>query len=260
MNRRQYAAVVLGSTALAGAAVARVARDGSREERPGDGDGDGVRGQTGTETPFATPTETAQPSEPPTETATPSDTGAGFGPRTFSGTGTATSEEFDLGRGPITAAFSVEGDASFTAQLLAVEGERYDDVSLATLLAPVEGSQVAAVDVAGPHVLNVETDGAWELTLAQPTATTGRSLPVEVSGSGPAYVDLVAFDGVTRAGGSHEGSSNYIVETVPLDPDEFGELVFNEIGRFEGTTTVRVDGPSYVNVDADGDWTLSFEA
>ncbi|MFC7096156.1 hypothetical protein [Halobaculum marinum] len=242
MNRRQYAALV-GTTALGGAGVVRAGganTDGGEAERTAD-------------------VPRAQEDPTPTTTPTPDSSSTGFGPQTFTGAGTGTTEEFDLQRGPITATFSVDGDSAFTAQLLAVEGQSYDDVYLAILLAPAAGSQVATVSVAGPHVLNVETDGAWEVTLAQPTATTGQSLPVEASGSGPAYVDLVAFDGVTRVSGTHEGSSNFIVETVPLDPDDFGELLFNEIGQFEGTTTARIDGPSYVNVNADGDWTLSFE-
>lgn len=242
MNRRQYATVLFGSTVFGGvvAVAARATTDAAS-----DGQAAGSRrAQEGT--PTATPTADS-----------PSD---GFGPRTFSGSGTATTEEIDLGRGPITASFSADGESTFTSRLLAVEGESYDDVYLTILLAPVEGSQVASVTVDGPHVLNVETDGAWEMTLAQPPDEPGQPLPVEVSGSGPAYVDLVAFDGVTRASGTHEGGSNFIVETVPVDPDAFGELVFNEIGQFDGTTTVRADGPSYVNVEADGDWTLSFTA
>lgn len=237
MYRRQYASVVLGSTVLVGSAVARVASDRDSEERPGSNDG--ARRQT--------------------ETTTPTPDSEGFGPQTFSGTGTATSDAFDLQRGPITATFSAEGDSSFTTQLLAVEGESYDDVYLTILLAPVEGSQVGSVNVNGPHVLNVDTDGAWEITLAQSADSVAQPLPVEATGSGPSYVDVVAFDGVTRAVGTHSGSSSFIVETVPVDPDGFGELVFAETGQFEGETTVRVDGPSYVNVDADGDWTLSFE-
>ena len=108
-------------------------------------------------------------------------------------------------------------------------------------------------------MLTVETDGDWEITLAQTADPAARPLPIEVSGSGPAYVDPVAFDGLTRASGTHTGSSTFVVGTVPLDPDAFGASVFNEVGDFEGTTTVRIDGPSYVNVQADGDWTLSFE-
>ncbi|WP_277552538.1 hypothetical protein [Halobaculum limi] len=236
MHRRQYVITVLGSAVLAGPGVAHAGRDRSGEERPDSNTGD--RRQT--------------------EPTTPTPESEGFGPRTFSGTGTSTSAEFDLRRGPITATFSAEERGSFTTQLLAVEGESYDDVYLTILLAPVEGSQVASVNVDGSHVLNVETDGAWEITLEQPSDSTAQRLPVEATGSGPGYVDVVAFDGVVRVAGTHRGSSSFIVETVPVDPDEFGELVFAETGQFDGETTVRVDGPSYVNVDADGDWTLSF--
>ena len=33
--------------------------------------------------------------------------------------------------------------------------------------------------------------------------------------------------------------------------------IFNEIGQFEGETTGRVNGLVYLNIQADGEWTLS---
>jgi hypothetical protein len=44
-----------------------------------------------------------------------------------------------------------------------------------------------------------------------------------------------------------------------MDPLEYGPLVFNEIGQFEGETTERVDGLAYLNVQADGSWSISSE-
>jgi hypothetical protein len=39
----------------------------------------------------------------------------------------------------------------------------------------------------------------------------------------------------------------------------FPELVFNEIGSFSGETTYSFDGLGWVDVNADGDWSIEME-
>lgn len=105
--------------------------------------------------------------------------------------------------------------------------------------------------------MNVDADGEWELTLNQPGNPSAKSLPFEASGEGPDYLGPFKFDGPTSFIGSHDGDSNFIVEAVPIDPTPFSPTIFNEIGAFEGSTTERVDGVAYLNIDADGEWALS---
>ena len=206
---------------------------------------------TETETPTSTETET----ETATSTATPATQG-GFS-ETFSGSGQSTVEGLELTPGPITAAFSVGSEAFHTFELITLEGESYEDVRLASGQFSGEGRQVAAVSAAGEHNLNVDTEAEWEVAIEQPTEPEPESLPVDASGSGYDYAGPFAFDGPTTFQASHDGGSNFAVEAVPLDPSGLGAIVFNETEQFEGETTERVDGPAYLNVEADGEWSVS---
>jgi hypothetical protein len=131
-----------------------------------------------------------------------------------------------------------------------------NDVNLTNAIGEVEGSQVRSVAEAGTYALNVDADGEWSITLQQPANPSTGSLPIDESGEGTTYIGPFEFDGAVQFEGSHDGNSNFIVEAVPLDPDTFGNVVFNEVGSFDGSTTVRIDGVSYLNIQADGAWTL----
>jgi len=240
VNRRKYAALIVGSVVTGGVVSGRSVE----EPRARHGD-DGPLGGDGREVRTESPASETGPSDPAE-------------PRTFSGSGTATTDEFDLNAGPVAATFVHEGESNFIVELLTLAGESYEDVSLVNRIGRVSGSQVAEVRADGAHVLNVDADGPWEMALEQPTDPDVGALPTEATGAGLSFLGPIGFDGPTETTGSHDGESNFIVETVPLDPEAFGTLVFNEIGRFEGSTTARIDGPAFVNVVADGEWDLSF--
>ena len=211
--------------------------------------------RTETETPTSTETETETETQTATSTATPAAEG-GFS-ETFSGSGKSTVEGLELVPGPITAAFSVGSEAYHTFELVTLEGESYEDVRLASGLFSGEGRQVATVSAGGEHNLNVDTEAEWEVAIEQPTNPEPESLPVDESGSGYDYVGPFAFDGPTTFQGTHDGESNFIVRAVPLDPSGIGATVFNETEQFDGETTERVDAPAYLNVEADGEWSVS---
>lgn len=216
---------------------------------------------TQTETNSETQTQTQSQTEAETTTGTETETtssgsSSAFGPEEFSGSGTETAGEFQLSTGPITAEFSHDGSSNFITDLVALEGESFNDVNLTNAIGSVEGSQVRGVAEEGMYALNVNADGDWSITLEQPVNPSTESLPIDESGDSVQYVGPYEFDGAVEFQGSHDGSSNFIVESVPLEPSTFGNLVFNEIGSFEGSTTVRIDGVAYLNIQADGDWTL----
>lgn len=214
---------------------------------------------SGTEDDVATEQVTETEAETEEETATESESGgsAAFGPQTFEGSGTQTSDTIRLQPGPITAEFTHDGESNFITSLVTLEGESYEDVSLTNLIGSVEGSTVGAVSASGGHNLNVDADGEWSITLEQPGEVSTESLPIDASGDGLTYIGPFEFSGATEFQGSHEGDSNFIVEPIPVDPSNIGVSVFNEIGQFEGSTTARLDGVFYLNVDANGPWTLS---
>ncbi|EMA43422.1 hypothetical protein [Halococcus saccharolyticus] len=191
-----------------------------------------------------------------TGNASAASSGGGFS-ETFSGSGTSTEEGLQLSPGPITAEFSHSGESNFIVTLVTLEGESFQDVSLTNLIGQVEGSQAALVNAPGEHNLNVDADGDWEITLEQPGSPQPESLPIDASGEGPSYIGPFEFSGPATFQGAHNGDGNFIVETVPLDSSAVGSLVFNEIGQFEGETTGRVSGMAYLNINANGEWSLS---
>jgi hypothetical protein len=212
--------------------------------------------ETETETMMETETQASTEMEGETQAATSAATQGGFS-ETFSGSGKSTVEGLELAPGPITAAFTVDSEAYHTFELVPLEGGSLDDVRLVNGLFSGEGRQVATVAASGEHNLNVDTEAEWELSIEQPTNPQTESLPVDESGSGYDYVGPFAFDGETAFQGTHDGKTNFVVRPVPVDSSTVEVVVFNETGQFDGETIKRVDGPAYLNVMADGEWSVS---
>ena len=241
--------------------------------------------ETDTETMIQTETETETPTSIETATETETETGAmmetetqastemetegrtvtelitpptqGGLSETFSGSGQSTVEGVEVVPGPITAAFSVDSEAYHTVELIAPEGGNFDDILLVSGAFSGEGRQVTTAEEGGEHDLDVNTRAEWELTIEQPTNPEPESLPVDMSGSGYDYAGPFAFDGPTTFQGTHDGERNFIVRAIPLDPSRKGTDVFYETEQFDGETTERVDAPAYLNVRADGEWSVS---
>lgn len=191
-----------------------------------------------------------------TGNATSGSSGGGFS-ETFSGSGTSTIEDLQLSPGPVTAEFSIGSEGYYSVTLVTLEGESYQDVLLIDGILSGEGSQVKTAAVGGGYNLNVEIEGDWELSIEQPTDIQPESLPIEASGDGMEYLGPFQFDGPTTFQGSHSGDANFIVTGIPTDPSGTQAPVFNEIESFEGETTARVSGTKYINVVANGEWSLS---
>lgn len=223
---------------------------------------------TGEDTGFSTESsdnetdaETSAGSEEETQQGTEADSGSSGGDgfsESYYGSGTSSEEGLQLSPGPILAEYSHSGDSNFIVTLVTVDGESYEDVYLSNEIGDAEGSQAATVTAEGEYILDVDADGDWELSLEQPTDPETESMPFEESGDGSSYIGPFQFDGPTTFQGSHDGESNFIVDAVPIDPSEIGAPgIFNEIGQFEGESTGRVNGVAYLNISADGSWTLS---
>jgi hypothetical protein len=271
MQRRKYLALTAGALTFAGCSSPS-SSSGNNSTAGGTSGGNNSSATTAAATTEQTTqtqqTETQTNSRPTAEETTQTQQGTtqaqqttgqaaqSFGPKEFSGSGTDTTEQFQLSTGPVTAEFSHDGSSNFITSLVALEGESYNDVSLTNAIGEIEGKQVRSVSQSGPYKLNVNADGNWSVTLAQPANPSPKSLPVDASGDGPNYAGPFTFDGPTEFQASHEGDGNFIVEGVPLDSSSFGSIVFNKIGQFEGSTTKRINGVAYLNVQANGNWTL----
>lgn len=253
MRRRTYLATTALALGLAGCAS---------DDGDGDGGGDGGN-QTPTETAAGdAETDTAATTEGQPATTTEGST-AGVEPMDFSGSGTDTTDNFELVGGATIVDFEYSGESNFIVELLAVEGEDARDAGLVNKIGSTSGGTAVGVQP-GTYRLNIDADGDWSITLAQPRNADPVELPIEESGDGPTYVGPVTFGGVTEFTGSHAGDSNFIVETVPVEPGDLGmaigTVVFNEIGEFEGQTSERIKNPAYVSIDANGEWSLQIQS
>lgn len=164
---------------------------------------------------------------------------------------------FGLTEGPVTAAFSHEGESNFIVRLVPTDGDLAGSVTLANTIGEVEGSQVVRVGAAGPYSLDVTAADDWELTLNQPTDPEPEPLPIDADGERFGYVGPYAFDGATTFAGSHDGDGPFVVSPIAVGDSPITTSIFNELGSFEGESTGTLPGPAYLNVRATGEWTLS---
>ncbi|MGB2728516.1 MAG: PGF-CTERM sorting domain-containing protein [Halobacteriota archaeon] len=188
---------------------------------------------------------------------------------TFSGRGDDLTRAFELNEGIAIFGFEHDGDSNFIVWLYNAEtGEQEEllaneigEYSGKTMVA-VKDDEILAVDT-GKHQLNVEADGNWKITLEQPTEVSGRGLPQTFGGKGDDVVGPVELKkGSVKFEGTHKGSGNFIVELHESNGRDW-ELVFNEIGSYEGKQLVSVgtgilaipSGNYYISVVGD-DWTV----
>lgn len=258
MRRRTYLVTTALALGLAGCA--------SDDSQGGDGGEQAVSdgGQTPTETAdrdTQTGIDTADTNEE--QTTTTNDSAAGVEPVQVPGSGTDTTDNFELVGGATIVDFEHSGESNFIVELLAVEGEDARDTGLVNQIGSVSGGTAVGVQP-GTYRMNVDADGDWSITLAQPRDVDPVALPIKESGDGPSYFGPVAFEGVTEFTGSHAGDSNFIVETVPLELGDLGmaigTIVFNEVGEFEGQTSERIGDVGYVSVNANGEWSIEIKA
>jgi hypothetical protein len=174
-------------------------------------------------------------------------------PQTFSGTGQEVRQDIQINGGLTVVEATYSGESNFQVSL---EGGEFP-TNFVNVIGDFDGAQAELVEE-GTYILEINADGPWEVTLRQPRATSGESLPVSSSGSNPDVVGPVEFSGTGVATGSHDGDSNFQVQILPAE-GQFGENVFNEIGEFDGETAYNFDGIGWVDINANGNWSLELE-
>ncbi|USZ72033.1 hypothetical protein [Natronosalvus halobius] len=175
---------------------------------------------------------------------------------TFSGSGAEVHDDLEIEGGlTVVEATHTGGSSNFQVHLVPSEGD-FDEMFV-NEIGEYEGATAALID-SDTYQLDVEADGDWEITIRQPRATSGDSLPQSIDGTVNEVFGPFEFGGSHTAVGEHRGDGNFIVQVYPPEGD-WGELVFNEIDEYEGETTFRHDGVGYVAVEAGGDWSLSLE-
>ena len=212
--------------------------------------------------PAADPTATEQPAEP---TATPEPASAEVTePITFSGIGKLVTDPFELTEPIVVAKYTHDGTANFIVTLINQETGQTANL-LANEIGAADATTAFMLQDDGMFILEINADGAWTVDLTQPTPDSGDhfATPWEQAGSGSAVFYWLDIDkGVHTVTGTHDGTRNFIVSGFPTEGIfKFEQLVFNEIGIFDGEAALQVtdSGPMLIRVMADGNWTLKID-
>lgn len=174
--------------------------------------------------------------------------------QSFSGSGQSVESGIDIDGGLVVLEATHDGEGNFQVSL---EDDSEFGESFINVIGSFDGAQAELVD-AGEYLLEVNADGNWGITIRQPRTGQGDNLPTTIAGSGPQVSDPIRFGGTGIATGDHDGESNFQVQIYPMT-GSFGESVFNEIGEFDGETTFSFDGVGWVDINADGSWSVEFE-
>ncbi|GGT19021.1 hypothetical protein GCM10010271_22780 [Streptomyces kurssanovii] len=176
-------------------------------------------------------------------------------PIELSGTGDQVTKPFALTGGlAVLRAECPSCKGDFIVELLD-EKHQVKDV-VADRVGPYSGSRAAGVR-GGDHVLLVDADAPWSVEITQPGARPAAELPQSSTGSGDRVEGPFAADKRMVVRATHSGGNDFAV-TVLDAKGRAQDLVFNEAGEFDGSSVAQMisAGPYYVNVTADGDWTL----
>lgn len=175
-------------------------------------------------------------------------------PQSFAGSGQEVREGVEIQGGLTVVDATHNGESNFQVSLA---GDSDFDTHFINVIGDFDGAQAELVD-AGTYILDVNADGNWDITIRQPRSGQGEALPVSFSGNGPAVVGPVRFSGTGVASGTHTGDSNFQVQIFPMT-GTFPEVVFNEIGDVDAETTYSFDAIGWIDINADGNWTLEFD-
>ncbi|WP_394739543.1 polysaccharide deacetylase family protein [Natronococcus roseus] len=167
----------------------------------------------------------------------------------FDGDGSAT-ETVEFDEGVVVASFSHDGDDEFVVEL--------DGDVLATTAGQTTGESILPVD-GGSYQLEIAGDGEWLVDLSQPEihGEDLEELPVERSGNGSSFVGpLWAPDDVSLLP-THDGDGEFVVTGYGAD-GSYEQLV-DQTGSFDSSRSYAAGGTVWIDIEADGDWTLEAE-
>ena len=182
-------------------------------------------------------------------------------PIVLTGSGQQATDLFELEAGLTIINMTHQGQANFIVDLLDEQGQNIGPLGIANVIGSFEGS-TAVQTKAGQHLLDVEADGPWEITVEQPRPDEVPATR-QFSGDSKQATELFQLSGgLKRINLTHQGDGNFIVDIL----NENGSLaepmgLVNEIGPYDGSTSVTVpdDGAYLFSVEANGPWTINIE-
>ncbi|UHQ99046.1 polysaccharide deacetylase (plasmid) [Natrinema zhouii] len=172
---------------------------------------------------------------------------------TFEGSESGNTATFDLDEGILVANVSHDGGE------IAVDVTKPDGIgrneNLLTTSGNATGESIMAVDD-DAYRLEIDADSAWSIDLSQPAVDADelRDLPFEATGTGSAFVGPLWTQGGVRVVATHDGDGTFVVDGY--DADGSREILVHRTGEFDNSRSYKAGGPVWLNVEADGDWTL----
>lgn len=201
-----------------------------------------------------TPTDTPLPTESPTPEPTPAPDEQSY---SFSGSGQTATDRFAIDGGLVTVDLTHTGTSNFIVYL--VNAETGQEELLVNVIGDFDGT-VATEAPEGEYVLDIRADGNWEIGVEQPrySSVEVSDLPADADRTDYAVLGPFEFEGVTRITVDAEADSNVIVWLMNHRGQEV-ELLFNEIGPFEGSTTTSQAGIGLIFAKIEEGWTITLE-
>ena len=181
-------------------------------------------------------------------------------PVKLSGRGDCATKAFPLADGLTTWTVSHEGRSNFKVHLIDDQG---DEAALwVNEIGRHSGTRAGNVRKAGKYRLQVEADGGWSVTVAQPKPPRASTeSPQAFSGKGSSVSTFFSLrPGAHVIESAHKGKGVFRVKVL----DARGVLVHEPaafIGVYDGSKSVKIEEPGVylVSVYADGDWTVSVD-
>ncbi len=170
----------------------------------------------------------------------------------ISGTGDTVTKKFALESGFVIVNATHQGSRNFIAYLYDANGD--SDLAINTI-GNYNGATAYWVEE-GEYLFEVTADGSWTIQMSQEIPSDEQIVKDGViSGSGDDVIFLTLEKGLKTVTATHNGRRNFIAYVNDDD------LLVNEIGVYEGSSifTVPEDNIYFVNVQADGAWTIKFE-
>ncbi|ELZ24465.1 polysaccharide deacetylase [Haloterrigena salina JCM 13891] len=171
----------------------------------------------------------------------------------FEGSGSTDSQTVGLDGGVLVANVSHDGSA-IAVDVTGVDGSGRSE-NLLTTAENATGESIMAVE-GGTYGLEVDADDAWSIELSQPAVRADdlADLPVQASGTGSAFVGPLWTEGDVRVVATHDGDGQFVVDGHGADGSR--EILVHRTGSFDNSRSYKAGGVVWLDVEADGDWTL----
>ncbi len=190
---------------------------------------------------------------------------------TLSGTSDTVTERFELSSGVAIFRMTYDGPSNFIVTLYDSTGEYVELV--ANEIGPYSGSSLVGVSNGiigaseGEHYLEVKASGPWEIVIEHPQTSSASPIPTTLTGAGDDVPEPFEFpNGPVQFTMSHQGSGHFGVTLYDANGN-YVDLLANEVGVYSGSTSVSSGGVfgaspgvHYIDVDADGDWSIEITA